>query len=218
MVEYYQKNWGGGDSHGNFLYEVKDANKDKIGRKVTGTYVPKELILDIASWVSIEFYDKCNRIVVNYFVEETRSKMEHLQIELEAKDIELKAKADQLKANEEHILLLKDMLVDDQKRDKTQVIYIATSQNYARQNRFKIGGVESTDKLASTPEGGLQQSLGRGRRVVLLGYVPGRRLQTDRVPFKGLGGTISGQEEQRDLRDALHQHQVHCGLLMSPLL
>jgi hypothetical protein len=148
MVEYYQKNWGG-DSHGNFLYEVKDANKDKIGRKVTGTYVPKELILDIASWVSIEFYDKCNRIVVNYFVEETRSKMEHLQIELEAKDIELKAKADQLKANEEHILLLKDMLVDDQKRDKTQVIYIATSQNYARQNRFKIGGVESTDKLAS---------------------------------------------------------------------
>jgi hypothetical protein len=173
MVDYYQKSRRR-DPDAGFLYEVTGDNKDKIGRKVTGTYVPKELILDIASWVSIEFYDKCNRIVVDYFVEETRRKMEHLQIELQAKDIELQAKdeqhkavlqakdielsttkadlqakEDQLQANEEHILLLKDMLIDDQKRDKTQVIYIATSQNYARQNRFKIGGVESTDKLAS---------------------------------------------------------------------
>jgi hypothetical protein len=101
---------------------------------------------------------------VDYFVEETRRKIEHLQIELQAKETELQVKDEQHKAelqvkdeqhraenlaNEEHILLLKDMLIDDQKRDKTQVIYIATSQNYARQNRFKIGGVESTDKLAS---------------------------------------------------------------------
>src|SRR5574343_319062 len=47
MIEYYQKNCPG-NSQGNFLYEVKDANKDKIGKQVTGTYVPKELILDIA--------------------------------------------------------------------------------------------------------------------------------------------------------------------------
>ena len=49
----------------------------------------------------------------------------------------------------DHILLLKDLLIDDQKREKTQVIYIATSRNYARQNRFKPGGVESVEKLAS---------------------------------------------------------------------
>ena len=46
MVEYYQKNWGG-DSPGNFLYEVKGANKDHVEKQVTGTYVPKELILDM---------------------------------------------------------------------------------------------------------------------------------------------------------------------------
>jgi hypothetical protein len=162
MVEYYQNSWGPHVAP-SYLYEVKLQNNDRLNKRITGTYVPKELILDIASWVSIEFYDKCNRIVVNYFVEETRNKMEQLQIalqvkdtelqvtkvELQAKDAELQAKEDQLQANEEHILLLKDMLIDDQKRDKTQVIYIATSQNYARQNRFKIGGVESTDKLAS---------------------------------------------------------------------
>ena len=48
----------------------------------------------------------------------------------------------------DHILLLKDLLIDDQKREKTQVIYIATSRNYARQNRFKPGGVEGVEKLA----------------------------------------------------------------------
>ena len=44
MVEYYQRNWPP-HVEANFLYEVKDANKDKIGKQVTGTYVPKELIL-----------------------------------------------------------------------------------------------------------------------------------------------------------------------------
>lgn len=60
-----------------------------------------------------------------------------------------KQRAEDAEDAEEHILLLKDLLIDDQKRDKTQLIYIATSQNYAKQNRFKIGGVESVDKLSS---------------------------------------------------------------------
>jgi hypothetical protein len=41
------------------------------------------------------------------------------------------------------------MLIDSTKIPKTQVVYIATSQNYAEQNRFKVGGVESLDKLSS---------------------------------------------------------------------
>lgn len=32
---------------------------------------------------------------------------------------------------------------------KTQVVYIATSTSFANQNRFKVGGVESLDKLES---------------------------------------------------------------------
>jgi hypothetical protein len=97
MVEYYEKSWRL-DSSASFLYEVKLQNNDRLNKLVTGTYVPKELILDIASWVSIEFYDKCNRIVVDYFVEETRRKIEHLQIELQAKETELQVKDEQHKA------------------------------------------------------------------------------------------------------------------------
>ena len=52
-MEYYEKNR---PYNCTVYYEVKGANKDKIERQITGTYVPKELILDIASWISIEFY------------------------------------------------------------------------------------------------------------------------------------------------------------------
>jgi hypothetical protein len=41
------------------------------------------------------------------------------------------------------------MLIDSSNLPKTQVVYIATSTSYANQNRFKVGGVESLDKLAS---------------------------------------------------------------------
>jgi hypothetical protein len=69
MVEYYQRNWCR-NSDTSFLYEVKLQNNDKLNKQVTGQYVPKELILDIASWISIEFYDRCNNIIINYFVKE----------------------------------------------------------------------------------------------------------------------------------------------------
>ena len=64
MVEYYQRSCRS-DLSGSFLYEVKLQNNDNLNKQITGTYVPQELILEIASWVSIEFYDKCNKIILN---------------------------------------------------------------------------------------------------------------------------------------------------------
>jgi hypothetical protein len=65
LIEYYESrrhNSGGGSD------EVKGDNKNVLVAKTTGQYVRKELILDIASWVSVEFYDKCNRIIVDFYV------------------------------------------------------------------------------------------------------------------------------------------------------
>jgi hypothetical protein len=66
---------------------------------------------------------------------------------LRIKDQQLQERDDRIKASEDHILLLNDLLVDNTKIEATQVIYIATSPSYAKQNRFKVGGVESTEKL-----------------------------------------------------------------------
>jgi hypothetical protein len=48
------------------VYEVRTSNTG-IEKQITGYYVQKELILDIASWISPEFYFRCNNIVINYF-------------------------------------------------------------------------------------------------------------------------------------------------------
>jgi KilA-N domain len=71
---------------GNF-YEIKETNNDEIKKQITGQYVQKELILDIASWISVEFYDKCNQIIINYFVGEFKS-MDKNEFETKIKDIE----------------------------------------------------------------------------------------------------------------------------------
>jgi hypothetical protein len=52
---------------------VREQNNDPINKQITGQYVQKELILDIASWISPDFYSKCNEIVMNYFVSEYKN-------------------------------------------------------------------------------------------------------------------------------------------------
>jgi len=69
------------------------------------------------------------------------------QQQLVQKDQELVQKDQELVQKDELVLRFKEMLIDSSNIPKTQAVYIATSPNYAQQNRFKVGGVESLDKL-----------------------------------------------------------------------
>jgi ribosomal protein L21 len=64
------------------VYEIRGVNKNDTDAKITGQYVQKELILDIASWISVEFYDKCNEIIVDFFVNEFKIKECELKNEI----------------------------------------------------------------------------------------------------------------------------------------
>jgi hypothetical protein len=110
LLEYYQESWGG-DSHLSF-YEVKLQNNDKLNKQVTGTYVPKELILDIASWVSIEFYDRCNNIIINYFVKEFKN-MDDETLKQKIKEIEESMEKLTIEKNE--VIKVKDDKIDELK-------------------------------------------------------------------------------------------------------
>lgn len=74
-------------------------------------------------------------------------KQEQLAIEFETK---LKLKQEELdneklerQKAERRSLRLKEKLIEERKKEENQVIYISTSESYAKQNRFKVGGVES---------------------------------------------------------------------------
>jgi hypothetical protein len=81
LMEYFDRQNSGGQT-----YEVKGGDKNELISKTTGQYVCKELILDIASWVSVEFYDKCNRIIVDFYVAEYKKKLDDNRVVIKQKD------------------------------------------------------------------------------------------------------------------------------------
>jgi uncharacterized protein YdaT len=97
-------------SSSDLIYEVRKCNNG-LGKQITGQYVNKDLILDIASWVSPEFYIRCNKIVIDYFtseyksweenektekIRELESKMKDMEIEKDSVIEEQKDKIDEL--------------------------------------------------------------------------------------------------------------------------
>ncbi|CCU56360.1 N1R/p28-like protein [Mythimna separata entomopoxvirus 'L'] len=91
------------------FYEIKGDNNDIITKKITGQYVPKEIILDIASWISVEFYMKCNDIIINYYKNEFKS-MSDEEVENKIKKIEDNYK--NILEEKEEIIKIKDDKID----------------------------------------------------------------------------------------------------------
>jgi hypothetical protein len=155
LMEYYKSPppyvEGGSD-----FYEVTGDNKDELVAKTTGQYVRKELILDIASWVSVEFYDKCNRIIVDFYVAEYKRQQEQL---IKQKDGVIKQKDDKIdellaivkrmeESNKRLGIKLDDMadkndellernetIVDQNNRLETRVVSIQTKLDIAVEDR-----------------------------------------------------------------------------------
>ncbi|MGL5357348.1 MAG: KilA-N domain-containing protein, partial [Cetobacterium sp.] len=117
------------------FYEIKESNNNILGKQITGQYVQKEFILDIASWISPDFYFKCSKIVNDYFIEQFKKQLEE--------------KDKQLEEAKEESMHLKELMASDNLLTQSQIIYIATSPNYALRNRFKVGGVQSKKLLKS---------------------------------------------------------------------
>jgi regulator of replication initiation timing len=130
------------------MYEIKGANKDKIERQVTGTYVPKELILDIASWISLEFYDKCNKVVINHFIKEFK-KMDKTKFKNKIKEVERQMEEMTLKHDEE--IKVKDdkidQLLDSNKRLEKYVRSLGISLEEVKdQNEELLDNNKGLDK------------------------------------------------------------------------
>jgi FtsZ-binding cell division protein ZapB len=108
LLEYYRSSLTSG---GSTFYEVKGDNQNELVSKTTGQYVQKELILDIASWLSVDFYDKCNKIIVDFFVSEFKTREKELQKLIGDAEKNIEKLSIQNRENEE-IIKIKDDRID----------------------------------------------------------------------------------------------------------
>jgi hypothetical protein len=141
MLAFYEDGNRGGDSP-LYLYTVCGGNKDKIVAKTTGQYVRQELLLDIASWISIEFYHKCNRIIIDFFIADYKRK--HGKI-VKEKDDEIKEllaivkrmniKLDDMADKNDELLERNETIVDQNNRLETRVVSIQTKLDIAVEDR-----------------------------------------------------------------------------------
>jgi hypothetical protein len=138
-----------GQTDGRWFYEIRKQNNDVFNKQITGQYVQKEFILDIASWISPDFYFKCSKIVNDYFIEQFKKQLEEKDKQLEATSKELEEERQRTLEAKEESMHLKELMASDNLLTQTQIIYIATSPNYALRNRFKVGGVQSKKLLKS---------------------------------------------------------------------
>jgi prophage antirepressor-like protein len=76
------------------------------------------------------------------YEEETKELQNQLDQKLRAERAEK-----EVEEQKQYALILKELAINDQKRPLDERIYISTSKAYADHNRFKVGGVESMDKL-----------------------------------------------------------------------
>lgn len=110
MIDYYKKRTDSKLKH-DFLYEIRCNNKEQIDKKFIGMYVPKEFILDIASWISIDFYDRCNNIVGGYFLQEFKNNVSNTLSHCSSSELTL-PKSEEIKVrNEQQIIELQKTIV-----------------------------------------------------------------------------------------------------------
>jgi len=84
------------------FYEIRLQNNDTSNKYITGQYICKELFLALAIWISVEFYDKCSKIVNDYLIKENpniktiEDSMLQLKIENEEKEATISQQKDKI--------------------------------------------------------------------------------------------------------------------------
>jgi hypothetical protein len=123
LLDYYNKKRCPENSLVIF-YEVKQANYG-TGKLVTGQYVQKEFILDIASWISPAFYFKCSKIVNYFFIELYKKDLELKEQQLKEANKQILDERQRANEYKEMALDFQTLAISNCKLEQTQVIYMS---------------------------------------------------------------------------------------------
>ncbi|CCA61432.1 anti-repressor Ant [Diadromus pulchellus ascovirus 4a] len=110
-----------------------------------GQFSVNQLALEYEQKLAIkdnERREMADRIEAERLAVQEREREMIERIESEKREMEK-----QIELERSMALKLKEIVVNMKAKDPTQIVYIATSEQYARRNRFKIGGVKSVELL-----------------------------------------------------------------------
>lgn len=103
-----------------------------------------------------KMYTDYEKKLLNKQLEKQTQQIEKQEQDLEQKDQQIEKQTQQIEQKDHELQKqelytnkLKDIVITMKARQKDQIIYIATTKAYAKQNRFKIGGVKSRGHLKS---------------------------------------------------------------------
>ena len=124
------------------LMRARKYPKQKIDPKVYSRYY---LLLE----KTYKLYTDYEKQLLSIQLEQKAHQIKHQAHQLEHQAQTIEQTSQKLEDQKKYVLRLNEMLIDSSSLPKTQVVYIATSSSFAKQNRFKVGGVESLEKLES---------------------------------------------------------------------
>jgi hypothetical protein len=123
--------------------------------KYKGSWIHPDLAVQLAQWISPKFAIQVSRWIrelmltgsVSVDSKKTDEELLKLQNELKQKETALQEKTAELEKSKQKMIRLNDFITSTKELKKDEIFYIATTDLYARNNRFEYGGVSSGKDL-----------------------------------------------------------------------
>ena len=139
------------------LVEVRKGNSKKFSQ---GTWVHPQVAVHLAQWCSPKFSVAVSKWVLRFMygdlslIEEIKEnnrivlkKLQQRELEIEEKDKLLEEEREKISRLEKRQGKLESFVRTIKNLEKNQIFYLATTKNYAINNRFEYGGVKSEIEL-----------------------------------------------------------------------
>ncbi len=97
-----------------------------------------------------KMYTDYEKKLLNKQIEKQEQNLEQKDQQIEKQTLQIEKQEQDLEEQRRYTLDLQEGLLGNiPELERTQIVYIATSHNYAKRNLFKVGGIEHEDKIVS---------------------------------------------------------------------
>ncbi len=138
---------------GILVSQLVEVYKGKSSKYEQGTWVHPHVAIHLAQWLSPKFSVAVSKWVLRFIygdltlVDEIKMNNQIISKQLEDSKMMLIERTNELEKQKKVNIQLNNYVSNVKQRNKEEIIYIATTKDYASKNYFKVGGCESKRQL-----------------------------------------------------------------------